>query len=193
VSVPGVPDLHDRGGTGVVVAVSRSPRHRFSKQVVDAVELVAGHGVEGDAHAGATVQHRSRKRWRPELPNLRQVHLLHAELLDDLAARGFAVAPGQLGENVTVRGLDLLALPTGSRLHLGDDAVVVLTGLRNPCVQLDRFADGLVQAVLRREDDGSLSRLAGVMAVVERGGPVRPADRVRVARPDGEPVPLAPV
>jgi MOSC domain-containing protein YiiM len=103
------------------------------------------------------------------------------------------VAPGQLGENVTVRGLDLLALPTGSRLHLGDDAVVVLTGLRNPCVQLDRFADGLVQAVLRREDDGSLSRLAGVMAVVERGGPVRPADRVRVARPDGEPVPLAPV
>jgi len=193
VSAAGVPDLHDRGGTGVVVAVSRSPRHRFSKQVVDAVELVAGHGVEGDAHAGATVQHRSRKRWRPELPNLRQVHLLHAELLDDLAARGFAVAPGQLGENVTVRGLDLLALPTGSRLHLGDDAVVVLTGLRNPCVQLDRFADGLVQAVLRREDDGSLSRLAGVMAVVERGGPVRPADRVRVARADGEPVPLAPV
>ena len=192
-SAAGVPDLHDRGGTGVVVAVSRSPRHRFSKQVVDAVELVAGHGVEGDAHAGATVQHRSRKRWRPELPNLRQVHLLHAELLDDLAARGFAVAPGQLGENVTVRGLDLLALPTGSRLHLGDDAVVVLTGLRNPCVQLDRFADGLVQAVLRREDDGSLSRLAGVMAVVERGGPVRPADRVRVALPDGEPVPLAPV
>ena len=192
-SAAGVPDLHDRGGTGVVVAVSRSPRHRFSKQVVDAVELVAGHGVEGDAHAGATVQHRSRKRWRPELPNLRQVHLLDAELLDDLAARGFAVAPGQLGENVTVRGLDLLALPTGSRLHLGDDAVVVLTGLRNPCVQLDRFADGLVQAVLRREDDGSLSRLAGVMAVVERGGPVRPADRVRVALPDGEPVPLAPV
>ena len=192
-SAAGVPDLHDRGGTGVVVAVSRSPRHRFSKQVVDAVELVAGHGVEGDAHAGATVQHRSRKRWRPELPNLRQVHLLHAELLDDLAARGFPVAPGQLGENVTVRGLDLLALPTGSRLHLGDDAVVVLTGLRNPCVQLDRFADGLVQAVLRREDDGSLSRLAGVMAVVERGGPVRPADRVRVALPDGEPVPLAPV
>ena len=177
----------------MVVAVSRSPRHRFSKDVVDAVHLVEGHGVEGDAHAGATVQHRSRKRWRPHLPNLRQVHLLHEELLDDLRGRGFAVGPGDVGENVLVRGLDLLALPTGTRVHLGASAVVEVTGLRNPCVQLDRFADGLMQAVLRQEDDGSLSRLAGVMGVVVAGGPVEAGDAVRTVAPPGAPVPLRPV
>ena len=179
--------------SGLVVGVSRSPRHRFSKDVVDVVRLVEGHGVEGDAHAGATVQHRSRKRWRPDLPNLRQVHLLHAELLDALAAQGFPVAPGVVGENVTTRGVDLLALPTGARLHLGADAVVEVTGLRNPCVQLDRYADGLMEAVLRREDDGTLARLAGVMAVVRAGGEVRPGDPVGVELPDGEPRPLRPV
>ena len=179
--------------SGTVVAVSRSPRHRFSKDVVDVVRLVEGHGVEGDAHAGATVQHRSRKRWRPDLPNLRQVHLLHAELLDDLLAQGFPVAPGVVGENVTTRGLDLLALPTGARLHLGAQAVVEVTGLRNPCVQLDRHADGLMEAVLRREDDGTLARLAGVMAVVVAGGEVRPGDAVAVALPEGAPQPLRPV
>ena len=155
--------------------------------------LVEGHGVEGDAHAGATVQHRSRKRWRPDLPNLRQVHLLHAELLDDLRAQGYDVAPGLVGENVTTRGVDLLALPTGARLLLGADAGVELTGLRNPCVQLDRFADGLMEAVLRREPDGTLVRLAGVMSVVVSGGPVRAGDEVRVELPDGDPVSLKPV
>lgn len=179
--------------TASVVAVSRSPRHRFSKDPVEAVTLVEGHGVEGDAHAGATVQHRSRKRWRPDLPNLRQVHLLHAELLDDLDRQGYAVAAGQVGENVLVRGLDLLALPTGTRLRLGSAAVVELTGLRNPCVQLDRFADGLVQATLRREDDGTLVRLAGVMSVVLTGGVLRAGDAVVVALPDGERTALAPV
>ena len=179
--------------TGSVVAVSRSPRHRFSKDVSDAVLLVEGHGVEGDAHAGATVQHRSRKRWRPDLPNLRQVHLLHAELLDDLRAQGYDVSPGQVGENITTRGLDLLALPTGARLWLGADAVVEVTGLRNPCVQLDRFADGLMEAVLRREPDGTLVRLAGVMSVVLEGGPVRPGDEIRVELPEGERVALKPV
>jgi MOSC domain-containing protein YiiM len=139
------------------------------------------------------VQHRSRKRWRPQEPNLRQVHLLHAELLDDLRTRGFAVGPGDVGENVLVRGVDLLALPTGALVHLGDAAVVEVTGLRNPCVQLDRFADGLVSAVLRTEADGTVSRLAGVMSVVRTGGDVRVGDPVRVRLPAGDPVPLRPV
>ncbi len=155
--------------------------------------LVAGHGVEGDAHAGATVQHRSRKRWRPQEPNLRQVHLLHAELLDDLRERGFAVGAGDVGENVLVRGVDLLGLPTGALLQLGDTAVVEVTGLRNPCVQLDRFADGLMAAVLRTDADGTVHRLAGVMSVVRTGGVVRAGDRVDVRLPDGERVPLRPV
>jgi MOSC domain-containing protein YiiM len=177
----------------VVVAVSRSPRHRFSKDVLDAVTLLEGHGVEGDAHAGATVQHRSRKRWRPSEPNLRQVHLLHEELLGDLRGRGFAVGPGDVGENVLTRGVDLLALPTGARVHLGATAVVEVTGLRNPCVQLDRFADGLMRAVLREEPDGTVARLAGVMGVVVAGGQVLPGDPVRVALPAGERAALRPV
>ena len=179
--------------TGTVVAVSRSPRHRFSKTVEDAVLLVEGHGVEGDAHAGATVQHRSRKRWRPDLPNLRQVHLLHVELLDDLRARGFDLSAGDVGENVLTCGVDLLALPRGARVRLGADAVVEVTGLRNPCVQMDRFAEGLMQAVLRRREDGTLERLAGVMGVVLAGGTVRPGDAVCVELPEGEQLPLAAV
>ena len=175
---------------GVVVSVSRSPRHRFSKDVLDVVTLVEGHGVEGDAHAGATIQHRSRKRWRPHDPNPRQVHLLHAELLDALP---YDLAPGDVGENVLVRGVDLLALPTGARLHLGSSAVVEVTGLRNPCVQLDRFADGLMSAVLRQEADGTVRRLAGVMSVVLVGGAVRVGDPVMVRLPDGDLQPLRPV
>ena len=177
----------------MVVSVSRSLRHRFSKQVVDEVTLVEGHGVDGDAHAGATVQHRSRKRWRPQLPNLRQVHLLHEELLDELRVRGFDVDRGAIGENVLTRGLDLLALPTGARLHLGATAVVEVTGLRNPCVQLDRHADGLMRAVLREEPDGTTSRLAGVMSVVLVGGRVRAGDRVNALLPAGPGAPLRPV
>ena len=160
---------------------------------MESVQLIAGHGVEGDAHAGATIQHRSRKRWRPEDPNPRQVHLLHAELLDELRAQGYDVAPGSVGENVTTRGVDLLGLPTGARVRLGADAVVEVTGLRNPCVQLDRFQDGLMEAVLRREDDGTLVRLAGVMGVVLHGGEVVPGDEVAVELPDGDLVPLKPV
>ena len=175
------------------MSVSRSARHRFSKEPVDEIALRVGHGVEGDAHAGATVQHRSRKRWRPHLPNLRQVHLLHEELLEDLRARGFAVEQGDVGENVLTRGVDLLGLPTGARLHLGPTAVVEVTGLRNPCVQLDRFAEGLVRAVLREEPDGTTSRLAGVMAVVVVGGAVRAGDLVRTALPTGPHTALRPV
>ena len=177
-------------GEGRVVAVCRGPRHRFSKGAVPAITLLEGIGVEGDAHAGATVQHRSRKRWRPEQPNLRQVHLLHAELLDELA---FDIGPGDVGENVLTRGIDLLGLPTGARLHLGAAAVVEVTGLRNPCVQLDRFADGLREAMLRHDPDGTVARLAGVMAVVLAGGEVRAGDEVVVEVPAGEPVPLRPV
>jgi MOSC domain-containing protein YiiM len=167
----------------VVTAVSRSPRHRFSKEQEPQVRLLEGLGVEGDAHAGATVQHRSRKRWTPHLPNLRQVHLVHAELFEELAAAGFHVEPGQIGENVTTRGVDLLALPVGTRLRLGGEAEVELTGLRNPCVQLDRFADGLMAATLDRDEDGGLVRKAGVMSVVLRSGVVRPGDPVEVVLP----------
>jgi MOSC domain-containing protein YiiM len=179
--------------TPVVTAVSRSPRHRFSKQTEPWIRLLAGIGVEGDAHAGETVQHRSRKRWTPHLPNLRQVHLIHAELHDELRAAGFDVAAGEMGENVTTRGLDLLGLPTGTRLHLGESALVEVTGLRNPCVQLDRFQDGLMQATLDRDENGELVRKAGIMGVVLAGGDVRPGDAIRVELPPGPHHPLKPV
>ncbi len=167
-----------------VLAVSRDAKHRFSKQPCDAIRLISGLGVEGDAHSGTTVQHRSRVARDPTQPNLRQVHLVHAELFDALRAAGFAVAPGQLGENVTTQGLDLLALPPGTRVLLGNDAVVELTGLRNPCVQLNRFQPGLMAAVLDRDAAGDLVRKAGVMGIVLTGGSVRPGDAIRVVFPD---------
>lgn len=179
--------------SAVVTAVSRSPLHRFSKANELFIRLVEGVGVEGDAHAGATVKHRSRARWTPQAPNLRQVHLVHAELHDELRAAGFRVEPGDIGENVTTRGIDLLALPTGARLRLGDAAVVEVTGLRNPCVQLDRFQDGLMAATLGRDDDGELVRKAGIMAIVVAGGEVRAGDAITVALPAGPHRPLAPV
>lgn len=168
----------------LVVAVSSNDRHTFSKVPQPAVSLVAGLGVEGDAHAGVTVKHRSRVARDPSQPNLRQVHLIHGELHDELRAAGFTVGPGDLGENVTTRGIDLLALPTGTRLRLGDAAIVELTGLRNPCVQLDRFQHGLTAAVLDRDAEGELVRKAGVMAVVVVGGEVRPGDGIRVELAD---------
>ena len=161
-----------------VVAVHRDDRHRLSKDAVDVVVLRAGRGVEGDAHFGVTVQHRSRVARDPSAPNLRQVHLLAVELLDGLAAQGFAVGPGVVGENVTTRGIDLLALPTGTRLRLGADAIVEITGLRNPCVQLDRHQRGLQRAVLDRDDAGNLVRKAGVMAIVVADGAVRAGDAI---------------
>jgi MOSC domain-containing protein YiiM len=158
-----------------VLAVGRSAGHTFSKPTLERVRLLAGLGVEGDAHAGVTVKHRSRVRKEPTQPNVRQVHLLQAELLDELG-----VAPGALGENVTTRGLDLLALSAGTRLHLGAGAVVELTGLRNPCVQIDAFRDGLLKQVLGRDAAGEVVRRAGVMSVVLQGGLVRCGDLVRV-------------
>ncbi len=167
-----------------ILSVSAASSHAFSKPCVDAIELVAGVGVRGDAHAGATVRHRSRVRKDPSAPNLRQVHLVHRELFDELATKGFAVGPGDIGENVATEGIDLLGLPTGTRLHLGDEAVVEVTGLRNPCTQLDDFEPGLMAAVLDRTPDGALVRKAGIMSVVARGGVVRPGDPIRVVLPD---------
>ena len=174
----------------LVCAVARSNGHTFGKAVEDRIRLLAGLGVEGDAHHGRTVQHRSRVARDPTQPNLRQVHLIHAELHDELRAQGFEVAPGQMGENVTTRGIDLLGLPTGTLLRLGPSAVVELTGLRNPCVQLDRFQAGLMSAVLDRDGDGRLVRKSGVMAVVVTGGVVRPGDEIGVELP---PAPHAPL
>jgi MOSC domain-containing protein YiiM len=175
-----------------VLAVHRSPTHSFSKKPALSIRLIAGLGVEGDAHAGKTVKHRSRVARDPTQPNLRQVHLIHAELLDELNAAGFTVKPGDMGENITTRGLDLLALPTGTRLTTGD-ALIQLTGLRNPCVQLDRFQQGLMQATLDRDAAGNLIRKAGVMGVVLVGGDVLPNDLIKVQMPDGERLALAPV
>jgi MOSC domain-containing protein YiiM len=176
-----------------VVAVSRDSDHRFSKPVVQELTLVEGWGVEGDAHAGTTVQHRSRVARDPSQPNLRQVHLIHAELFDEVAEAGFEVAPGQMGENVTTRGIDLLGLPTGALLHLGDSACVRVTGLRNPCQQINGFEPGLLRAVLGKAEDGSVVRKGGVMSVVVSGGVVRQGDQVRVELPEGEQIPLEPV
>lgn len=177
----------------IVHAVARDEAHRFSKPVTDSITLVPGLGVEGDAHFGRTVQHLSRVRRDPTQPNLRQVHLIHAELFTELAAAGFDVRAGQLGENVTTDGVDLLGLPAGTRLRLGADALVELTGLRNPCTQLDGFADGLMRATLDRGPSGEVIRKAGVMAVVLAGGAVRPGDPIEIALPAGPSHPLQPV
>jgi MOSC domain-containing protein YiiM len=139
--------------------------------------------VEGDAHLGETVQHRSRVARDPTQPNLRQVHLIHSELHDELRAAGFEVASGQMGENVTTRGVDLLALPAGTRLQIGADALLELTGLRNPCKQLNGIQDGLMAATLDRDSDGELIRKAGVMAVVLTGGAIRAGDPIRAELP----------
>ncbi len=176
-----------------VVGVFRSSTHSLSKYAEGAIRLLAGLGVEGDAHAGATVQHRSRVARDPQQPNLRQAHLIHAELHDELRQRGFAVAAGQMGENITTAGIDLLALPTGARLRLGDEAVVEITGLRNPCKQLEQIQPGLMAAVLGRDAQGELIRKAGVMAVVVASGVVRVGDAITVELPDPPHVPLKPV
>jgi MOSC domain-containing protein YiiM len=170
---------------GIVTAVSRNATHTFSKPNADRIRLLTALGVDGDAHLGETVKHRSRVARDPTKPNLRQVHLIHAELHDELRNAGFAVAAGQMGENVTTRGIDLLGLPTGARLRLGDGAVVEVTGLRNPCYQLDDFQPGLLRAVLGRDPQGNLIRKAGVMAIVLAGGDVRPGDPIGVDLPSG--------
>jgi MOSC domain-containing protein YiiM len=178
---------------GRVVAVCRSSDHGFSKPVVESIELQAGHGVVGDAHRGTTVKHRSRVARDPTQPNLRQVHLLHEEMLAHLHDIGFALAPGVIGENVTTCGIDLLSLSRGTRLALGPTAVVEVTGLRNPCHQLDDYRRGLMSALLDRGADGQLIRKSGVMAVVVAGGIVRAGDPIDVQLPGGPPQALQPV
>ena len=168
---------------GAVIAVSRSAAYTFSKPNQECIRLLTGLGVEGDAHMGETVKHRSRVARDPTQPNLRQVHLIHAELHDELRAAGFTVSAGEMGENVTTRGIDLLALPTGTRLCLGETAVVEVTGLRNPCVQLDHFQSGLMSAVLGRDEHGNLVRKSGIMGIVVNGGEVRPGDTIHVELP----------
>lgn len=166
-----------------VTAVSSSPTHTMRKPNRPYIVLQAGLGVEGDAHNGATVKHRSRVAQDPTQLNLRQVHLIHAELHDELRARGFDLAPGRMGENITTRGIDLLGLPVGTQLHIGPEAVVEITGLRNPCTQLDGIQPGLMQAVLDRDAAGNLIRKAGVMGIVLKGGTVRPGDGIGVYLP----------
>ena len=169
--------------TSIVVAVSRSPRHTMAKANEDRIRLLAGLGVEGDAHQGKTVEHRSRVARNPADPNLRQVHLIHAELHNELRQRGFDVEPGQMGENITTWGVDLLGLATGTRLHIGDCAIVEVTGLRNPCAQLDKIQKGLMAATLDRDATGNLVRKAGIMGIVLAAGEVRPGDAIQVELP----------
>jgi MOSC domain-containing protein YiiM len=178
--------------TAFVASVSAKATHSLWKSPCDAITLVKGMGVAGDAHCGVTVKHRSRVARDPSQPNLRQVHLIHAELLDWLAERGFAVSPADLGENITTRGVDLLALPTGTVLRFGE-AVVRVTGLRNPCAQLNGHAPGLMDALLERGADGALIRKGGVMAVVTTGGTIRAGDAIGVDLPAEPHLPLQPV
>jgi MOSC domain-containing protein YiiM len=172
------------------MAVSRSPGHSFSKAAQLVIRLLSGQGVEGDAHAGASVKHRSRVAQDPTQPNLRQVHLIASETHDELRARGFDVGAGDMGENITTRGLDLFALPRGARLRLGDAAVVEVTGLRNPCIQLNGFAPGLMEATLGRDEAGHVALRAGIMGIVVAGGEVRPGDTIAVTLPEGAHEPL---
>ncbi|GGZ81806.1 MOSC domain-containing protein [Streptomyces bluensis] len=177
-------------GTGTVTAVSSNGEYSFTKPNRPSIRLLAGLGVEGDVHAGVTVKHRSRVAQDPTQPNLRQVHLIHEELFTEVGGAGFAVNPGDLGENITTSGIDLLGLPTGALLLIGDEAVVEVTGLRNPCVQIDGFQDGLLKQVVFRDEAGNLIRKAGIMSVVRVGGVVRPGDTITVELPDGPHRPL---
>ncbi|MDF6021399.1 MOSC domain-containing protein [Streptomyces sp. JH34] len=177
--------------TGRVTAVSSNAAYSFSKPNRASVTLLAGLGVEGDVHAGETIRHQFRMTYEPDLPNLRQVHLMHEELFDELALRGYAVAAGQLGENITTRGVDLLGLPTGTLLHLGERAVIEVTGLRNPCAKINDFRPGLLGEVFALDAvSGDFTFKSGIMAVVRQGGPVRPDDTVEAELPPAPHRPL---
>ena len=176
-----------------MIAVSSNEEHSPSKRSRTSINLLVGLGVEGDAHSGATVQHRSRVRRDPTRPNLRQVHLIHSELHDELREAGFEIDPGEMGENLTTRGIDLLSLPGGARLQIGDSAVLEVTGLRNPCAQLDSIRPGLMKATLGHDQEGGLIRRAGIMSVVAAPGEVRPGDPIQGELPRGPRRPLEPV
>ena len=169
--------------SGRVVAVARDGKHRFSKRPVSEITVLNGSGVEGDAHRGVTVKHRSRVAVDPTQPNLRQVHLIHSELFEELRGKGFNVGPAELGENISTEGIDLLALPRDTLLSIGADVVLQVTGLRNPCAQIERFQPGLLAAVLVRGPNGEVIRKAGIMAVVQKGGIVRRGDPITTTLP----------
>ena len=176
-----------------VVAVCCNREHTFSKDVVPSITLVQGMGVEGDAHFGATTQHLYQVKQDPSQPNLRQVHLIHQELLDELNQGQFDINPGSLGENITTEGLELLELPTRTKLLVGQTAIILLTGLRNPCSQLDKFQKGLTKAVLEKQEDGTIKRKSGVMGIVLRGGRIYPDDPITIELPLKPWEPLSPV
>ena len=175
---------------GSVIAVAKAPHHAFSKRVSSEIRIIVGQGVEGDAHQGDRVKHRSRVAADPSQPNLRQVHLLHAELFDELSAKGFDVSPAQLGENITTRGIDLLGLPLGTLLRLGPDVVLEVTGLRNPCAQIENFRPGLLAEVLGRGPQGEAIRKTGIMEIVVSGGMVRAGDPITAELPPLPHLPL---
>lgn len=170
--------------SGRVLSVSLSGEHKFSKDVVESIQLLAGLGVEGDAHCGVLVKHRYRVKQDPMQPNLCQVHLLQAELFEELRAKGFEIAAGELGENITTSELDLLGLPAGALLALGETAVIEVTGLRSPCVQMNRFRKGLMPAVIERKSAGKVVKKAGIMGIVIAGGVVRTGDAIHVELPE---------
>jgi MOSC domain-containing protein YiiM len=178
---------------GRVTAVSRSATYTMSKPNQASIRLAVGLGVDDDAHQGEKVRHRGRMARDPDQPNLRQVHLIHAELHDELRVAGFVLEPGEMGENVTTHGIDLLGLPAGTLLRLGGSAVVEVTGLRNPCYQLDDLRPGLMAATLGRDDQGNIVRKAGIMGIVRDGGEVRPGDTIEVELPAPPHLPLQPV
>ncbi len=176
--------------TATVIAVASDSGHNFSKPLRSSITLIEGIGVEGDAHAGKTVQHLHDKKKTPAAPNLRQVHLMHAELFDELTGQGLAVAAGQMGENIVTRGVDLLSLPQGTLFYLGSAAVIEITGLRSPCYKLNMIQEGLTRALVEKRADGSLNRKSGVMAVVQTGGIVKAGDVIKTVLPEGEHRPL---
>ena len=167
-----------------VVNVSLSPTHTFRKYSAMSIKLLKGLGVEGDAHCGRLMKHRSRLKERPIPPNLRQVHLIHSELFDELNQKGFHVTPGLIGENITTKGIDLLSLPRNTKLYIGEDSVVEITGLRNPCNQLNNLQDGLLPAVLGKDAEGNVIRKAGIMGIVKHGGEIRPEDEIKIELPE---------
>ncbi|MCL6090170.1 MAG: MOSC domain-containing protein [Candidatus Thermoplasmatota archaeon] len=172
------------------MAVSRSSSHNFSKAGEKNIRLIKGQGVEGDAHFGTTVKHRSQVAIDPSQPNLRQVHLVHSELFAELKGRGYDISPGDIGENITTAGIELLSLPAGTRLHIGESAVIEITGLRNPCNQLNNFSPGLMNAVLDRDENGNLIRKAGIMGIVLQSGDIVPGDEIKIQLPSGPHRPL---
>lgn len=175
--------------TATVIAVASDSDHNFSKPTKPVITLIAGFGVQGDAHAGETVQHLSDKQKNPEAPNLRQVHLMHAELFDELAAQGITVLAGQMGENIVTKGIDLLNLPQGTELHVRD-CVIQITGLRSPCRKLNTIHPDLLKAVVEKRADGTVNKKTGVMSIVLKGGEIHQGDAIKIVLPTGEHKPL---